>query len=117
MLLSLQPRPSLQNTRSSSYHSKSAAQGCIKLPQLPLSHMTHPPSARQSITSHLQALHAQTFLAARIQKSAQTDRQTDTQTHRLLLNHKHTKDVLISRVSCKTGKEILQFVEFVYFKY
>src|SRR5271156_270682 len=93
MLLSLQPRPFLQNTRSSSYQTKSAAQGCIKLPQLPLSHITHPPSARQSITSHLQALHAQTFLAARIQKSGQTDRRT----HRLLLNHKHTKDVLIMR--------------------
>src|ERR1700734_483212 len=89
MLLSLQPRRSLQNTRSSSYQTKSAAQGCIKLPQLPLSNITHPPSARQSITSHLQALHAQTFLAARIQKSGQT--------HRLLLNHKHTKDVLIKR--------------------
>src|SRR5258708_3638661 len=91
MLLSLQPRPYLQNTRSSSYQTKSAAQGFIKLPQLPLSHITNPPSARQSITSHLQALHAQTFLAARIQKGGQTDR--------LLLNHKHTKDVLIKKRS------------------
>src|SRR3984885_4905197 len=91
MLLSLQPRPSLQNTRSSSYQTKSAAQGCIKLPQLPPSHITHPPSARQSITSHLRALHAQTLFGSTNSKKW---RQTD----KLLLNHKHTKDVLITDV-------------------